>query len=99
MTEDSELTRTRLDVAEMKGMLGQALLSFDTRLSDHDRRLDDHERRLDEKGKQIARDDERLKDLEEDSASRHARALGISGLVVSVIVAALAIYNRLTIGL
>lgn len=97
MPEDSELTKTRLDVAEMKGMLGQALLSFDTRINDHERRLDAHEVRLDDKGKTLGRHDERIKDLEEDNAGRHARILGVSGLVVSIAVAGLAIFNRLTL--
>lgn len=104
MAEDSELTRTRLDVAEMKGMLGQALLSFDTRLSDHERRLDAHEVRLDDKGKLIARLDEQVRDvdgdiseLKADNSSRHGRWLGTAGLVVSILVAALAIYNRITL--
>lgn len=104
MAEDSELTRTRLDVAEMKGMLGQALLSFDARLGDHERRLDAHEMRIDEKGKLLARQDERLLgvegdvvELKADNSARHGRWLGTAGLIVSVLVAALAIYNRITL--
>jgi hypothetical protein len=94
---DDPLTLVRLDVAEMKGMLGQAL-------SDHGQRITNLETdnttihaRLSDKGNALARHDERIQDLENDNSARQGRVLGILGAVVGFGGLVLAIINRITL--
>lgn len=94
---DDALTLVRLDVAEMKGMLGQAL-------SDHGQRITNLESdniaihaRLSDKGKTLARHDERIEDLEHDNDARTGRILGTLGAIAGLGALALAIFNRLTL--
>lgn len=102
--EDDALTATRLDVAEMKGMLKQAL-------SDHGQRIANLEKdnmtlhaRLSDKGKALATHSEKIggleravNDLETDNDARMGKILGIIGGVVGLAGLALAILNRITI--
>jgi hypothetical protein len=94
---DDPLTLVRLDVAEMKGMLGQAL-------SDHGQRITNLESdniaihgRLSDKGKTLARHDERINDLEQDNDARLGRILGTLGAVVGVLGLGFAVFNRFTL--
>lgn len=101
---DDPLTLVRLDVAEMKGMLGQAL-------SDHGQRLSNIETdniaihgRLTDKGKRIERHDERLDGIDEDvvelkaaNNSRSTRVLGVLGAVAGLGALLLAVINRFTL--
>ena len=96
-TEET-IMQTRLDVAEIKGMLTQVISSHDARLNAHDVRLDSHDNRLNEKKAVIARHDERIKDLEDDNSARLGRITGTIGLIISGLVAGLAILNSLRIG-
>jgi hypothetical protein len=97
-SEGDNLLQTRLDVAEMKGMLSQVVSNHNERLAAHDKELDVHEMRLNEKARTIARHDERIKGLEEDSNARQGKVLGIIGSVVAVFGLVFALYNRLTLG-
>ena len=98
MDDNDPIMQTRLDVAEMKGMLTQLVASHNERLNGHDRIINLHEARLNDKGKLLARHDERISDLEDDNSSRWGRVTGTIGLVVSGLVAVLAVFNSLRIG-
>lgn len=88
----------RIILARMEGMLNATLARHDQRLDQHEGTLSQHERRLNDKGKLLARHDERLKDVEEDNDARLGRVTGTVGLVISSLVALLAIFNALRIG-
>lgn len=90
------IMQTRLDVAEMKGMLQALVGAHSERLTAHDIRLDNHDRRLNEKAGIVARHDERIQDLEDDNTARSGKLFGTIGLVISAIVALLSIVNSLT---
>lgn len=96
-TSEDPILQTRLDVAEIKGMLTQVISSHEARLVTHDARLESHEIRLNEKGKTLARHDERIRDLEDDNSARWGRVTGTIGLVVSSLVGLLAVVNSLRI--
>lgn len=103
VADDDALTATRLDVAEMKGMLKQAL-------SDHGQRLANLEKdnatlhaRLSDKGKVQATHTEQIgglqkavNDLENDNDARLGKFLGIIGGVVGLAGLVLAVLNRIT---
>lgn len=89
MSDQDPVIQTRLDVAEIKGMLTQVISSHDARITASDARLNSHENRLNDKAKTIARHDERIKDLEDDNAARWGRVTGIVALVISGLVALL----------
>ena len=74
--ETDPILQTRLGVAEMKGMLQALVGAPSERLTAHDIRLDTHDRRLSEKANVVARHDERIKDLEDDSTARSGKTLG-----------------------
>ena len=94
--ETDPIMQTRLDVAEMKGMLQALVGAHSERLTAHDIRLDTHDRRLSEKANAVARHDERIKDLEDDSTARSGKTLGTAGLVISAIVALITVANFFT---
>ena len=87
--------QTRIDVAEIKGMLTAVVGAHSERLTAHDTRLDSHELRLNEKAKTIARHDERLNDLEEDSSARSGKFFGTAGLVVSVVAVVFTLLDKI----
>ena len=100
--EDTQLMQTRLDVAEMKGMLSQALMSHDSRLINLEDRVNIHERRLNDKKAILARHDERfiavderLNGVEQANTSRSGRITGIIGTVLGCVAGAIAVYNLL----
>lgn len=95
MHEEDPIIQTRLDVAEMKGMLTTVVSSHAARLDRLDGTVNIHEARLNDKGKTLARHDERLSDLEEDNSARWGRLTGTLGLVISALVAVLAVFNAL----
>lgn len=97
MTGDDPLTATRLDVAEMKGMLVQALAGHAERLAAVETALHAHESRLNEKKAMLARHDERLSDLEEDNTGRFTKWAATGGIILAVPGTALAIINFLRI--
>lgn len=99
MTEDPTL-QTRLDVAEMKGMLQAVVGAHSERLAAHDVRLDTHDMRINDQAKSVARHDERVKDLEDDNTARSGKfygtlglVIGALGLVVSGVVGLIAVVN------
>ncbi|GMM94765.1 hypothetical protein [Microbacterium sp. MTN4-26] len=98
MSTDDPIMQTRLDVAEMKGMLTQLVSSHAERLHQSETRHDSAEQRLNEKGKQIARLDERVNDLEDDNSARWGRVTGVLSLIISGVVGLVAIFNALRIG-
>lgn len=92
VSSDDPIMQTRLDVAEMKGMLTQIVSTHEARLLAHDVRLDTHDTRLNEKAKTLARHDEKISDTEEDvkqlqsdNTARLGRNLGVGGLIVAII--------------
>lgn len=102
MATDDPIMQTRIDVAEMKGMLTTLVSTHEARLVAHDLRLDTHDSRLNEKAKAIARHDERIEDTEEDVAAlkadntaRLGRNLGVGGLAVAVLTLILNLPNLL----
>jgi hypothetical protein len=80
---DDAVMHTRLDVAEMKGMLTQLVSAHAERIHAAEVRLSAHEVRLNEKKAQIARHDERIQDLEDDNSGRWGRVMGVLGLIAS----------------
>ena len=96
VNETDPIMQTRLDVAEMKGMLQALVGAHSERLAAHDIRLDNHDVRLNDKDKIVARHDERLIDLEDDSSARSGKFYGTAGLVVSVVVGLITLINYLT---
>jgi hypothetical protein len=90
---DDALTRTRLDVAEMKGMLTQALTDHTSRLSAVEVDNVRLHGRLTDQGKVQAAHAERLEDLEDDNGQRWGRITGVVGMIVGVLASALALYN------
>lgn len=97
MTEEDPIIQTRLDVAEMKGMLTTVVSSHAARLDRLDGTVNIHEARLNDKGKTLARHDERLSDLEEDNSARLGRITGTAGLVIAALVALVSIVNTFRI--
>jgi septal ring factor EnvC (AmiA/AmiB activator) len=81
MTDDGN--DLRISVARIEGMLTATLARHDQRLDQHEDTLKQHETRLSEKGKMLARHDERIQDLEEDSSARWGRVTGIVALLIS----------------
>jgi hypothetical protein len=92
MTADDPLTRTRIDVAEMKGMLTQVLGDHGIRLANIETNHNNLTTQLHEKSVLQARQDERIKDLEDDSSGRLGRITGIIGSSVAILSAALSVY-------
>lgn len=88
----------RIIVARIEGMLTATLARHDQRLDQHENTLNQHGGRLNDKGKQLARHDERLNDLEEDNTARWGRVTGTLGLIVSALVGILAFFNSIRIG-
>ena len=93
MDNNDPIMQTRLDVAEMKGMLTQVVSNHEARLVAHDARLESHEIRLNDKAKNIARHDERIKDLEDDNTARSGKTIGTVGLVFTGLVGLIALFN------
>lgn len=105
MTDDAErradradITQTRVDVAEIKGMLSTVITSHDSRIVGLEKFKETTDQRLNDKGKLLARHDERLNDLEDDKSSRQAKIFGILGAATAVSALLFAIFNRLTLG-
>ncbi|WP_282845857.1 hypothetical protein [Microbacterium oxydans] len=86
-------TDLRISVARIEGMLTATLARHDQRLDQHEGTLNQHEMRIGEKGKMLARHDERINDLEEDSAAQWGRVMGVLALLVSV---GVALWNIIT---
>jgi hypothetical protein len=97
MGEDDALTQTRLDVAEMKGMLRQALSDHGQRISNVEREVVALHGRVSDKGKTLAAHGERIEDLENTNASRPGLIFGLVGAIVGASGLILAILNRVTI--
>lgn len=96
MSGEDPIMQTRLDVAEMKGMLQALVGAHSERLRIHDTRLDKHDLRMNDKDKIVARHDERISDLEDDNSARSGKFYGTVGLVVSVVVGLITLINYLT---
>lgn len=97
MEGDDALTRVRLDVAEMKGMLTQALHDHGSRISNLETDNLAIHGRLSDKGKLLARHDERIEDLENDRDAFHGKVLGVVGAIVGLVGLGLAVFNRITL--
>lgn len=89
---DDPLTATRLDVAEMKGMLTQALSDQNTRLTNLEKDNVSLHARLSDKAKEHATYAEKIRGLEKavnvlenDSRAKHARIVGTIGTVIAAI--------------
>lgn len=95
--EQDPILQTRLDVAEMKGMLAQLVSAHAERINALEVRSTEHEARLNDKKESIGRIDERVKDLEDDNTGRHGRTTGVISLIISGAVGLLAILNSLRI--
>lgn len=93
MPLEEVVTQTRVDLAEIKGMLSQVITSHDARISAIEVRVEAHDVRLNEKKATIARYDERLNDLEADNDARWGRNTGIISLVIA---AGVAVWNIFT---
>ena len=85
---DDPMLQTRLDVAEMKGMLTQALGSHDQRLTSLERSRDELHGRISDKGKLLAAHTEKINDLEE-------RAKGQLPKMAQIVTVALAVLGFL----
>jgi hypothetical protein len=93
---DDPILQTRLDVAEMKGMLSQVISTHTAQIESQASRLNVHEARLNEKKATLARHDERIKGLEEDNSARWGRVTGLLALLVSAAAVVLTLVTRMT---
>lgn len=91
---DDVVTQTRIDLAEIKGMLTQVITTHEARIAAIELRVDAHDSRLNEKKATIARHDERIKgcedainDLENDNSARWGRNTGLLSLIIAGLVA------------
>lgn len=82
---DDPFTQTRLDVAEMKGMLTQALGSHSQRLTALEEAKDQMHARISDKGKTLANHAARLEDLEERAKGQLPRIAQIVTVIISVV--------------
>lgn len=103
-TDDDALTKTRLDVAEMKGMLTQALSDQGSRIKALEGGNDLIHGRLSDRAKENATHAEKISGLEKavnvlenDNRARRASIIGIGGVIISAAALALAVINRITL--
>lgn len=101
---DDILTQTRLDIAEMKGMLRQALSDQGQRIANLEQSTTSLHGRISDKAKILATHTEQIGGvqravnvLENDNRARQGRILGIIAAVVGCAGLALSILNRITI--
>lgn len=101
---DDNLTKVRLDVAEMKGMLGAYVTANEIRIAALEKTASTHEMRLDDKAKRLTSEKERndaqdraILSLQQNNEARYGKILGAAGLVVAVLTATLAIFNSIRI--
>jgi hypothetical protein len=94
------LIHTRESLARIEGRLEGVLEGYGTRFGILETGYAVHEQRLNDKGKQLARQDERLADLEEwrtsvdnDRGPRAARAIAVAALLIGLPGALLAFSN------
>lgn len=88
--ESNDIMQTRLDVAEMKGMLTQALTDHGNRLSHLEGDNVSIHSRLGEKGKMLATHSEQIKNaekainvLENDNRSRRANGFALIAILIA----------------
>lgn len=94
MSDDEQLIQTRLDVAEMKGMLTQALSDHGQRISNLEADARQKDIRLGEKAKRLAGHEERIKDLEDDNSARMGRVLGVLGSIIAAAALVVSLWNE-----
>lgn len=100
MTEVQASTfELQISVARIEGMLTGSLARHDQRLDQHENTITQIDNRVREKGNIIARHDERIKDLEQDNDARFAKSTGIMAIVLALIGTAIAVINRIELGI
>lgn len=107
MSESEDvLMATRLAVAEIKGMLSVVIANNDTRIKALEEARVTHDIRLNDKSKDIARHDEKIKNMEadiqeakDDTKSKEAKNLAVGSLILGGVVALIAIFNFITGGI